>query len=271
MIPVFFFLVGAYVLYRGYKHHQSLQSVKSALETGPRQAGPAALSGKARSETQLEGYVDGARCVYSSLTMEYLDRKRNQWCTAGTWEKRKPFLLEAFGSSFYVDPSGAKVEIAKSECYQEAKKPPPAKGVLGQFRANIGKVPVIGSRSHVPFASGAEPYGTEFDAKPFGKDVLDALGREPGVQMKLDELMDERKRVRTYTILEGSEVFVMGDVQQEGPKRTVRKGAGLYLISTESSETVLKQMKGRFVLSAVIGVGLCLFALLLAALVLLFS
>lgn len=263
LLPLTVSLLGIFFLNKGREYYSHLNTISNALRCSPMPGSFAVVSGNAVPQDDLVSFVDLKSCVYSYLKFEYLDPKKNSWYAVREFQRKKPFFVECSGRKYLVDPLGAEFDI-KEIVYQEEKKSPVyGRGTMGnvrEFRYNLTGINPLYSYSRT-----AEPPGTLFDALPFEEKIYEGLEKDPEIKQLLTKLAKFRKRITIQTIYRSDDVVVAGTAISNKESISIVKGAGKFIISTEGTESITKQLKGRAIISAVLGLAAIMVSVLLFA------
>jgi hypothetical protein len=266
VLPFMSFIGGIFFFYKAYDYMSQLGRVKNTLGGLMVVGGFSVLSGNPKAENQLASFVEQAPCIYSRLLFEYFEPKRKQWVSINTFVKKSKFTLTWKDKEFVVDPTGAEFDVYKRIVFQEDKKTTFSRTMAGEVRqmwASSRFMRPVELMSHR-----AEPYGTAFDSEPFDANVFAALETEPEVRKLLYRYEQYRKRATIETIKELDNVVVIGNAFPRDDIYVVNKGAGMFLISSDTIDNILKHMNGKSMISILIGTGLVLLSFLLTYVIL---
>jgi hypothetical protein len=251
ILPLAFFLAGAYLLNKGRGYRYQAEQINHARSCDAVPGGLAVLSGKASCSDVLQSFEDQSKCVYSYLELEYFDMARKKWLPRRAFERKAPFFLQCSDKRFLVNPLGAEFD-AKETVYQEMKKRPPrGKGVSGEVAEFLyeyrGFHPVVAASRH------AESYDTAFDAEPFDEKIYDSLEDDPQVRGILLQYKEYRKRATIRTIRESDDLVVIGDAVPQGDSMSIQQGGSRFIISTMGIEKITRQISGKAAVSMFLG------------------
>jgi hypothetical protein len=248
ILPIALFLIGILLILRGNSQKSIFEKVRNAASGTTGEL--VLVRGKVGSDRPAKGFVTDQPCIYSKLVLDYLDPKKNSWCTGFSTQRATPFYIQTSNGRIDVDLSGSQIDIKRSHVYQEEKKQKAS--LLG--RPSASRITMSANTDN------EDPYGTEFDAEKFDKKAAETLAEVSKTHRQILNYMNYRKKLQIYNIEVGDEVTVLGHMGQQGTR--IQKGSdGIFLISDQKD--VAKQFQGRYILTTAAGGALCLVSILL--------